>query len=741
MSLSAENQSSLNRLTWLAMASASLMIGHQVAAKAARDGLFLSRFPVTDLPKIVGLAALLSIALGLLFSRLLSRYSPARVVPYAVLLSGLMHGVEYWLLDWNRDAVVTFTYLHIVGFGAILLSGFWSVANEAFDPREAKLRFGRIAGAGTAGGILGGLAAERTVYYLSSEALLIVLAALHGISFLLLLWLRAQSGPTQSHYEREPGLMTARGAFTRAPFLISLAVLVLLGTTSAALLDYLFKSGAAQNFAKGPQLTRYFAMYYTGAQVLTFLVQSTLTPLALEKLGLGRTVMTLGMSIIGGSAAALIIPAFGMTASVRAVELILRGSFFRSGYELFFTPIPPRDKRAVKTVIDVGCDRFGDALGAGALQLLILLGPMYARVEILLVTIGLAAASVWITMRMDRAYVQVLENGLLNRAIELDLSDVQDSTTMAAVLNTASLQAVRFDPLPQPATPAAAPGDPVIGVLSRLRSGDAALVRSTIASLDGHEPMFVPQLIRLLAWDEVTLPAREALLKAGASVTGQLSDTLLDEQQDFAVRRRIPRILARCTTQRSFDTLLQAQQDARFEIRFQSSRALDFLVQHDPKLKVDTREIFRNVSKELSVSKPIWSGRKLLDVRDSSDSGFTFLDDVLKERANQSLEHVFSLLALVLPREPLKIAFRALHSDDRHLLGLGLEYLASTLPDDVFVQLTQLVDHAPARQDRHDKEVLEQLLLESGNSLVIELKRKASDAHAQDVKQSTTSPG
>ncbi len=42
---------------------------------------------------------------------------------------------------------------------------------------------------------------------------------------------------------------------------------------------------------------------------------------------------------------------------------------------------------------------------------------------------------------------------------------------------------------------------------------------------------------------------------------------------------------------------------------------------------------------------------------------------------SQSLAHVFTLLSLVLPREPLQIAFRSLHADDRQLRGTALEYL------------------------------------------------------------------
>ena len=48
----------------------------------------------------------------------------------------------------------------------------------------------------------------------------------------------------------------------------------------------------------------------------------------------------------------------------------------------------------------------------------------------------LALTSLWLTSRMDQAYVNVLERGLMNRAFVLETSDVQDSTTMAIRLET-----------------------------------------------------------------------------------------------------------------------------------------------------------------------------------------------------------------------------------------------------------------------------------------------------------------
>ncbi|MEO8372170.1 MAG: hypothetical protein ABI806_23495 [Candidatus Solibacter sp.] len=193
---------------WVIFAVASsLMVAHQVAGKALRDGLFLSRFAPSDLPKIVAAAAVVSVLLGLGFARLLANSGPFRVVPLAFGSGALLHLAEFMALrnasDDVRSVVIPFVYLHLVGYGAILLSGFWSVANEYFDPREAKLRFGRIAGAGTAGGVAGGLMAERTAALYGVDAVLAVLTVLH-FAVALTLW-RVPPDRTSAPVERETG--------------------------------------------------------------------------------------------------------------------------------------------------------------------------------------------------------------------------------------------------------------------------------------------------------------------------------------------------------------------------------------------------------------------------------------------------------------------------------------------------------------------------------------------------------
>jgi hypothetical protein len=99
------------------------------------------------------------------------------------------------------------------------------------------------------------------------------------------------------------------------------------------------------------------------------------------------------------------------------------------------------------------------------------------------------------------------------------------------------------------------------------------------------------------------------------------------------------------------------------------------------------------------------------------------MDEVIRDRANRSLEHVFTLLALALPREPLRIAFRGLYTDDPLLRGTALEYLETTLPPEIRRPLWPfLEDNRPRRQDatRSAQDAL-QALLSSKESIVLRL--------------------
>src|SRR5262249_21360338 len=158
-----------------------------------------------------------------------------------------------FVLEWLSrssapSAAAVVVYLHISCATPLLGSGFWLIASERFDPRSAKKHFGRIAGAGTLGGLVSALVAERIAVTLGVPAMLPFLALLQFVSAWLVRGLAlesptAASPPVEEDTDLSP--LSARSGLrviADVPYLRNLAALVLVGSTAAALLDYLFKA-------------------------------------------------------------------------------------------------------------------------------------------------------------------------------------------------------------------------------------------------------------------------------------------------------------------------------------------------------------------------------------------------------------------------------------------------------------------------------------------------------------------
>lgn len=81
--VNSDNARAADRAAMAATLCCTFMIAQQVAGKATRDALFLSNFPVSSLPVMLIAAAMTSILVVLIASRVMARYGPAAVMPGA----------------------------------------------------------------------------------------------------------------------------------------------------------------------------------------------------------------------------------------------------------------------------------------------------------------------------------------------------------------------------------------------------------------------------------------------------------------------------------------------------------------------------------------------------------------------------------------------------------------------------------------------------------------------------------
>ncbi len=699
--------------------AATLIITLQLAGKATRDALFLSSFGVAALPAIVIAAAALSGILAILIAGVMARTQPARLVPRLYALSAVLVLAEWALVGSARRAAAVLVYLHFTAIGAILVSGFWAIINERFDPSTARRTIGRITAGGSIGGLLGGLLPERVGSVLSLNAMLPVLAVLHLLASVLVMRM-GHGAPRQlsagEGAETEP-LMSGGRVLRGSAYLMGIALLVTLTSSAEGVLDYVFKARASAATTSGEQLLRFFAAFYTATALIGIFIQVTALRPLLGKLGVARSASLLPAGVSLGAVGALLAPGVLAIALARGAEVVLRSSVFRGAYELLFTPVAPLEKRATKLLLDVGAARVGDILGAGLILGALALNSGGAGRLLLGLVVLLSALALAVARRLHLGYVEALEGSIHRQAGPLPDQTEDDAAAWLQTVGGFDLSGIRSRLALSTATqypaepPVRRPAPAVIETPldQAIHHGSAEEVNQALA---GSTPAAgqVDSVIELLAWDAVAPAAITALRRAASSQTDLLVRRLLDPDEDFAIRRRLVNVLAGAPSARAFDGLLQALNDRRFEVRYRAGRALSRMAGEIRNASVDRAYVLGVVEKEIGVERGVWESRQLIDSAEEERSPMEV--EVLRDRVSRSLEHLFTLLSLILPRETLRLAFHALHTDDSYLRGTALEYLETVLPASLWNKLMPLLQRGDesASPPRDSGRALEDLL-------------------------------
>ena len=420
-----------------ATVAAGLLIAQQVAGRTTRDALFLSTFDVRSLPWMMMASAMLALIGAEAMSVALARRSPHRVVPVAAGLSALLLVLEWLLTLVAPPAAAILLYLHVATFGGALISGFWSLVNERFDPYTARQVVARIGTGAAAGGLAGGVLALAASRLLPVAATLLLLSGLHGLALVALRRTRGEAAASPAE-ERAPAL--ALPLLARVPYLRTLALVVGLGAVVDALLDFLFKAKTAEQFVGGGEMMTVFAIFHTGMSLVSLVFQGTLARTALNRFGLAGTVAVrpaadLAVSLLGAA-----VPRFATAVMARGTHETISNSFFRSGYELLYTPLPEAEKRRVKAVVDVAVDKAGTLVGSAVIAAVLALSPIGAPSKLFVLAAAVSLVALVLSRRLHVGYVGALEESLRAGQVRLDPSEVHDRTTQLTLAHTGIIE-------------------------------------------------------------------------------------------------------------------------------------------------------------------------------------------------------------------------------------------------------------------------------------------------------------
>ena len=429
----------------LACACLLLVISSYTMVKSVRDALFLSKFGITQLSFIgIGLALaigfIISIYLrftaGVARHRLMLGTNTVIVSSLLLIWLGLLTGTETLerLLPW-----VLYIWSSI--FGVFLVMQFWLLAQDLFDPREAKRLFGMVGAGAILGGVSGGFLSRSLAGVLGASNLLLVASGLLVLEVVLvfMVWPLRRQEELQTRKEpqkkKKPkgGLSTLRD--NRVVRLLAFALL--LATVATTLLDFQFKgivkSVLAQEADPSAAMASYFGTLYAGLSVASFLVQTLFTSGILRRFGVGAGLMLLPVSLMGGSALILfhtLIPLAGArlfsASAAKVAEGGLRFSIDKASMELMWLPVPPDIKERGKSFVDTVVDRLGTGLtgfiwlGLAAIGL-----DDPNKIHYISIAVGVLVV-IWLVILLGArgAYLGALRDAISQRKLDLDASSL-----------------------------------------------------------------------------------------------------------------------------------------------------------------------------------------------------------------------------------------------------------------------------------------------------------------------------
>jgi AAA family ATP:ADP antiporter len=659
----------------LAALCVAVLVGQHVAARASRDALFLSTFDASSLPSAMLVAALVGLVTVFGTAQAMARFGPGRVVPLLLVLSGVIHLVEWRLLAASPRAAVVLVYLHVSIAGGVLVSGFWSIVNERFDPHVLRKIAGVLSAGAASGGLLGGLAAR---VFVTSHGFGAMLGALGATALVagagsFRLARGSASAPVPAERELTP---SGTGA-TSGSYLGKMAALVALVGLSSAVVDFAFKTQISSELRSGPELVRFFALFYMVVSVVSVLFQLTLSRFMLSSLGLGAALAALPATVAALGLVGIAVPGAVVLSLLRGSGVVLESSLFRAAYEPLYAPLPLREKRSKKSLIDVACDRIGEVFGSGAILGAAAVAPALGLRAGLGVAVLASLVAVWLSHRLKEGYVAELAHSLKSGRLNL-VEDPHGDKTTRLTLSQTQLELDR---------------DALLRQIEELRAGTLPLSLPSAASeramafLSGDhervvqalragplEPELVSLVIPLLEDDHTAEAAVDALRAVAVRVPGQLVDALLDPALPQKLRRRLPRVLRSAPHPRAVRGLAEALLDPEREIRLRAALALRDLAEQHQELRPPQRLLLQAAQRELEAD------------------------------PDRAYEIVFMLLSLSLESEALDLAQRALGSGDPKQRGTALEYLEQVIPEPIrsgiwpYLQAGRPLSKSPARR-------------------------------------------
>jgi AAA family ATP:ADP antiporter len=347
--------------------------------KPATRSTFISGLGADNLPWVQLVAGILIGFIMQGYSRVIGLVPRRWAIPVTQLgCVGLLLALWVPLSARHEWASVVFYVLGLI-LGILLISQFWTLANDVYDPRQAKRVFGFIGGGASLGGATGAALTSMFVTRVGTANMVLVsaLVMLLCVGLVVLIVRREQSAGVSGAAVEEEGVGGGEAIrmLRDSKHLQIIAIVIGCAAMGAAIIEQQLNMAAEANLGQGQtdSITAFLAQVTVYLSLIGFAIQVGLTSRIHRLLGLGFALMILPVSLGITAVVMLFNGALWAPAMARILDTSLRYTVDKTSREVLFLPLPADIKYRAKPFVDVTMDRFAKAMGA--LLILVLIKP------------------------------------------------------------------------------------------------------------------------------------------------------------------------------------------------------------------------------------------------------------------------------------------------------------------------------------------------------------------------------
>lgn len=391
--------------------------------KSLRNANYLESRGPEDLPLAYFLTALLMgfiVAFHTKFQEILPRRALIISSLFFFIITSLLFGL-FLPMETSFLPLVIWIWANI--YVVVLVTQFWIVVNDTFNPREAKRLIGFFGSGGILGGIFGGEITALMARSRFSDFLLIIAAGMLIVCIVIvngILHPQEKTGRAGNSENRakgpasdlnKVGFKDSFRTVKSSAYLKVLAGIVTLTLIVSTLIDFQFNSIIKNAVSGGKELTVFFGHFNAGLMIAAFFLQLLMTSNVIKRFGMRFTLLFYPMILLLCSCGIFFAPVLFMAVLIKGSDKSLSYSINQSVRELLYIPIRPEIKYKAKIFIDMFLNRFAKGIGA-----LILMFLLFLRIEVRFISlVSVFLIFVWLILnwRVAREYV-----GTINKQVE-----------------------------------------------------------------------------------------------------------------------------------------------------------------------------------------------------------------------------------------------------------------------------------------------------------------------------------